>query len=369
MAIRVAHLTTCHARDEVRIFHKECQSLASMGYEVHLVVADGKGEAVVQRVHIHDAGEVRGRFQRMLILPWRIWRATRKLKARIYHMHEPELLLIALPLKWSGARVVYDSHEDVPRAVMSREWVPARLRKLVSVSYEWFEDFIASHIAAVVGATPHIARRFSRVNPNSVTLNNFPLAREVHSVTLRGGQGRTVCYIGNISIVRGIFEMINALDGADARLILAGPFENANLEEAVRKLPGWSRVDYRGMVSRDDVLTIMAQSRAGLLLYHPEPNHVDAQPNKMFEYMSAGLPMLASKFPLWEECVTEVGAGVCVDALDPTAIARTMKALLDDSEGSRAMGMRGRQAVLTKYQWVFEEPKLAGLYQQLLART
>lgn len=369
MAIKISHLTTCHARDEVRVFQKECLSLAAAGYDVHLVVADGKGEAVSQSVHIHDAGRARGRLERMLFLPWRMWRVARKIKARIYHMHEPELLLIALLLKWSGAHVIYDSHEDVARAVLSREWAPIRLRKAISVSYEWFEDFITARIAAVVGATPHIARRFSKVNPRSVVLNNYPLAREVQALTPGGGEGRKVCYMGNISIVRGIFEMVGALEGADAQLILAGPFENAKLEEAVRGLPGWSRVDYRGMVSRQDVLTIMAQSRAGLLLYHPEPNHVDAQPNKMFEYMSAGLPILASNFPLWEECVTEVGAGVCVDALDSAAIARALKALLDNEEGSWAMGMRGRQAVLNRFQWPFEEPKLLTLYEQLVGST
>ena len=365
MAVKVAHLTTCHARDEVRIFHKECQSLVAMGYEVHLVVADGKGKETVKGVHIHDAGKAHGRLERMAFLPWRIWRVARRIKARIYHMHEPELLLIALPLQWEGGRAIYDSHEDVPRAVLSREWVPLRLRKAVSASYEWFENFIASHIAAVVGATPHIAGRFARVNKRAVTLNNFPLASEVQSARLGGGEGRTVCYLGNITLVRGIFEMINALEAADAHLVLAGAFENAALEAAARALPGWSRVDYRGSVSRAEVMQIMAKSRLGLLLYHPEPNHVDAQPNKMFEYMSAGLPVLASDFPLWVEGVTEVGAGLCVNPRDTDAIATALKSMLDDPAMMAAMGARGRGAVLTRFQWIYEEPKLAGLYREL----
>ena len=363
--VRVVHLTTCHPRDDVRIFHKECQSLVAMGYEVHLVVADGKGEETVKGVRIHDAGKARGRLERMAFLPWRIWRMARRIQARIYHMHEPELLLIALPLQWVGGRAIYDSHEDVPRAVLSREWVPVPMRKMVSTSYEWLENFIASRIAAVVGATPHITWRFARVNRRSVTLNNFPLASEVQGARLGGGEGRTICYLGNISKVRGIFEMINALESADAHLVLAGAFENAALEADARALPGWSRVDYRGSVSRVEVMQIMAKSRLGLLLYHPEPNHVDSQPNKMFEYMSAGLPVLASDFPLWVEGVREVGAGLCVNPLDTDAIAAALKSMLDDLAMMAAMGERGREAVLTRFQWIYEEPRLANLYREL----
>lgn len=366
MKIKVAHITSAHPREDTRIFLKECRSLVEMGYEVHLVVADGKGDAITNGVHIHDAGKVHGRLQRMVFLPWRVWRLTRRVPARLYHFHDPELLLIALPLKWSGAKVVYDSHEDVPRAVLSREWLPARLRKLVSITYEWFEDFVASRLAAIVAATPHIAKRFSRVNPRTIALGNFPLASEVHSVSALVRQGRTVCFLGYISKERGIFEMIEALESADAQLLLAGPFGGEDLERAARALPGWSRVDYRGRFSRQELLDMMAQSRIGLVLFHPEPNHVDAQPNKMFEYMSAGLPVLASDFPLWRDTITNVGAGACVDPLDVKAIGYVLKAMLDDEEGMTAMGSRGREAVLTKYQWIYEEKKLEALYRDLL---
>lgn len=366
MVIKVAHVTTAHARGEVRVFLKECRSLAAAGYEVHLVVADGLGEDVVQGVHIHDAGVAHGRFQRMLLLPWRMWRTSRRINARLYHLHEPELLLIALLLRMSGAHVVYDSHEDVPRAVMSRDWIRPGLRRFVSGTFERFENFISSHISAVVGATPHIAKRFSAVNRRAVAINNYPLASEIESVVVPTGDDRTVCYLGGITKIRGIFEMVRALEHVDARLIIAGPFDSPATEAAARALPGWAKVDYRGTVSRAEVHRIMSESRAGLLFFHPEPNHVDAQPNKMFEYMSAGLPVLASDFPLWRPLLVDAGSGLCADPLDPKAIAGVIRSLLDDPRRAREMGAKGREAVLTRYQWTFEEKKLTQLYAQLL---
>lgn len=366
MVVRVAHITTAHARGEVRVFLKECLSLAH-DYEVHLIVADGLGHATVRNVQIHDAGVARGRFQRMLVLPWRIWLLTVKLRARLYHLHEPELLLIALLLRMSGARVVYDSHEDVPRAILSRDWIQPSLRRIISTVFEHFENFVARRISAVIGATPHIAKRFAAVNKLAVAINNYPLASEISSPVVSSGSERTFCYIGAISRNRGIFEMVSALEFADARLILAGPFDSGALRGEVGKLPGWARVDYRGVVSREAVLGIMAQSRAGLLLFHPEPNHVDAQPNKMFEYMGAGLPVIASDFLLWKQIIDGAQCGVQVDPMNAREIADAMRRIYEHPVDAVAMGRRGRKAVEETYNWDHEAAKLMAHYEKLLA--
>ena len=362
---RIVHLTTAHARGEVRIFLKECLSLSSGGYEVHLMVADGLGPEEVSGVAIHDVGPANGRFQRMLILPWIMYFKARKLQASVYHYHEPELHLIALPLLYGGARVIYDSHEDVPRAILSRQWINIRLRSLISKVFERFENFVSKRISAVVGATDHISSRFCQINAKSVAINNYPLAAEISDELVERPANRNVCYIGGISLARGIVEMVTAMEHIDARLILAGPFETEAVEQYVKKLPGWAKVDYRGTVNRKEVHEIMASSQAGLLFFHPEPNHVDSQPNKMFEYMSAGLPVLASNFPLWKLILEDLHAGWQVDPLDTNAIAELIDKILSNPDLSAEMGKIGRQMVLSRYQWEYEEKKLLSLYSEL----
>jgi glycosyltransferase involved in cell wall biosynthesis len=366
VVIRIAHLSTAHGRRELRVHLKECNSLAANGYEVHYVVADGLGDERVGDVQVHDIGRAGGRFQRMLLRPWRMLTAARKLGARLYHFHDPEILLVALFLRRGGAKVVYDSHEDVPRSLLSRDWIPGWIRPGLSAVFEAFENFVARRLSAVVGATPHIAARFARLNPTAVAINNYPLRHEIEDAVARCGPSRNVCYLGGIGRIRGIEEMVRALEHVDARLILAGPFESAATEQAMRALPGWAKVDYRGMVSRAAVREIMAESQAGLIFFHPEPNHVDAQPNKMFEYMSAGLPVLASDFPLWRELLVEARAGLLADPMDPQAIARVIGQLLDDAQAAAEMGQRGRDGVLQRYLWTFEEKKLCDLYKSLL---
>lgn len=366
MVTRIAHLSTAHARRELRVHLKQCNSLAAAGYDVHYVVADGLGEEQIDNVQVHDIGIAGGRFKRMLVRPWRMLVEARKLDARVYHFHDPELLLIALFLLRDGAKVIYDSHEDVPRSLLAREWIPFWFRPVLSTLFEVFENFIARQLSAIIGATPHIAARFAQLNPASVPINNYPLHSEIGGVVERSVASRQVCYLGGIGRIRGIEEMVRALEYVDARLILAGPFESTETARAMSALPGWSKVDYRGMVSRTEVLEIMAASSAGLVFFHPEPNHTSAQPNKMFEYMAAGLPVIASDFPLWRKLLVESGAGLVANPLDPQDIARVIGELLDNPKAAAEMGCRGREGVLTQYRWSIEEKKLFSLYQRLL---
>lgn len=361
---RIAHLSTAHSRRDIRVYLKECKSLAAAGYDVHYLVADGMGDDKVDGVHIHDIGIAGGRFQRMIIRPWRMLIEARKQRAEIYHFHDPELLLIACFLP---GKVIYDSHEDVPRALYSRDWIPHWIKPWLSAVFEKFENFVARRLSHVIGATSHITERFRTLNPKSETINNYPLLSELQDGVAKKGTDLVVCYVGSISRARGVMEMITALENVDARLIMAGQFEDAATERTARSLPGWSKVDYRGVVSRLQVQDILAESQAGLLFFHPDPNHVRAQPNKMFEYMSAGLPVIASNFPLWREIIEGNDCGYCVDPMSPEAISSGIEKVLIEPMRAQQMGANGRAVVLNRYNWTIEEAKLVTIYSKLLA--
>ena len=65
---RVTHLTSVHSRSDIRIFVKQCRTLAQAGYDVSLVVADGKGYAEEEGVRIYDVGASNGRLSRFLTI-------------------------------------------------------------------------------------------------------------------------------------------------------------------------------------------------------------------------------------------------------------------------------------------------------------
>lgn len=339
-----------------------------------MMVSDGKGNVDKEQgqVSIHDIGKLGGgRWGRPFIGPWKAFHAIRRLKPAIVHFHDPELIPLGMLLKMIGYKVIYDVHEDVPRQIYSKEYIPKIIRypaSLLTAALEWC---CARICTAIVPATPIFAGRFPV--EKTVVVNNFPIATElfVANPTPYEQRDPSFAYLGGIEKIRGAFEMIRAFeyltDISGATLELAGRCSPASLEGTLRALPGWSSVHYHGEVGRPQVAQILGKVRAGLVVLHPEPTHFESYPIKMFEYMCAGLPVIASDFPVWRRIIDDAGCGVLVDPFDPMAISEAMRWILDHPAEAEAMGQRGRQAVERTYNWDTEAEKMIGLYNKLLA--
>jgi glycosyltransferase involved in cell wall biosynthesis len=350
-----------------RIVLKECGSLSAAGFKVMLIVADGLGNGEHHGISILDVGKSRGRITRMCLTSFSILRKALDVKADAYHLHDPELLPIGLWLKWRGFKVIYDSHEDVPRQILSKHWIPTPIRRIVSIIFELFENFVIKRITGVIAATPHIALRFKRINANTIDVNNYPKIEELAPLSGCDRGKRQICYIGGISHVRGIHSVVRALPHVpEVNLVLCGTFSEAKFVEELRVLGGWRQVDFRGHVGREEVRAVMNESFAGMVTLLPTPAYIHSLPIKMFEYMSAELPVIASDFPLWREIIDGAGAGLCVDPASPEAIGAAIRKLADDPGLARQLGKRGREAILTKYNWPVEAQKLITFYKDIL---
>lgn len=368
MAKKVCILSSVHTDRDIRIFQKQAKSLVQNGYSVSYIVKSEKDEKV-DGVRIIGLKKPGNRLQRIFGTVYVLFKKAIRERADIYHLHDPELIFVGLFFRIIGKKVVYDVHEDIPATILNKYWIWKPLRKFISKSFDFLEKLSSRFFSAVITATPAITNRFTNSSINALTVQNFPKIEELTFVEdLEVSKiENIVVFTGGITEKRGIIEMVKAVgsvpENYQLKFSLAGSFSSRKLLNRVQGIKGWGSVHFYGWVDRPRMLKILAKAKAGLLLYHPAPNHINAQPNKMFEYMAAGLPVICSDFPLWKEIIDKNKCGLTVDPQNPSEIGQAIKYILDNPEKATEMGKNGREAVLSKYNWSNEEKKLINLYE------
>lgn len=365
--MKIAQATTVHKRDDSRIFRKECRTLAQ-AFDVTLIVADGFGNAQADNVRIIDVGRDAGRLQRFLKAPMRVASVVFREKIDVVHFHDPELIPLGLFLRLTGRKVVYDVHEDLPRDIMIKEYIPRALRATISRLVAGLEWLGGRAFSGIVAATPTIADRFPA--KKTAVILNYPMPEEFgrkQETTPYAERPRTFAYVGTLSEARGVIETVAAMAQVpQAQLLLAGAFNTQALAEQAAATPGWERVDYRGFVSRAEVERLLDASRAGLVTLLPTQTHLDSYPIKLFEYMAAGLPVIVSDFPLWRRILEGIDCAMWVDSRKLEEIAGAMTWILENPTRAEAMGVAGRDAVLNKLNWTTEGRRLVEFYRDRL---
>ena len=363
--VKICHLTSAHPPGDIRIFHKECKTLCQLDPKLTLIAKNTTDE-LIESIQIRAFPPYKKRWQRITNLKV-IYELALQENAQIYHFHDPDLILVGLMLKSQGKVVIYDVHEDVPRQTLGKEYIPQLLRPGIAGCIEILENFAAKRFDALITATPYIRDRFQKLGCNASNINNYPILSELYTPNINWLKKKPiVCYIGGIAKIRGITEMVEAIGQTSGQLLLAGRFETSQQRKEITSMSGWSNVQELGYLNRKEIAQILAKAMAGLVVLRPVINYLDALPVKMFEYMAAGIPVISSNFPLWQEIIEGNHCGLCVDPLNPQAIAQAIQWIFDHPDEAEQMGKNGRKAIEEKYNWETEAQKLIALYEELL---
>ena len=366
---KIVHITSVHGPFDVRIFLKECKSLAYEGYDVFLIVP-GVEPSIDNRVKFVPVSVPKNRKERFFRTTREIFHKAVSLEADIYHFHDPELMPLGILLKLSGKKVVYDVHEELANDIIDKEWIPKRWRRILSHAINMFEWFASMFFDGIVITRPSLHKNFNR--KKTVLVHNFPIIGELSKTDCRPFSERPVigAYVGGGSPERGIKEVVQALallpQDIDFELHIAGNISPPEFLHELTTLPGWQRVKLLGWQTRSQVADLFGNARFGIVMFLPIANHLNSEPTKLFEYMSAGLPVIASNFPHWENLIKENGFGILADPKNPKSIADAILHMLSNPDCAEEMGLRGKKAVTKKYNWELEKEKLVKLYKEIL---
>ena len=198
--IKVCHMTSAHKPTDVRIFEKECVSLAKKEeYEVYLVA---KGKSYDSKnVHIVGIGtNNRGRISRMLFTAKDIYKKALEINADIYHFHDPELLPYGLKLKKKGKKVIFDSHENYSEQIKEKYYIPKFLRGFISKIFKSYESKVSKKIDGVIFPCPMFGKHpFEGRSKRYVYINNTPILEELYNKYEESEKDYStpvVCYAG-----------------------------------------------------------------------------------------------------------------------------------------------------------------------------
>lgn len=370
--MKVCHVTSAHSRDDVRIFEKECSSLAKAGYEVHLIVNDEKKDEVKNRVKIVSTGfKPIGRRQRMFSPIKYIWAKMQEVDADIYHFHDPELLQLVSKLRRHNKKVIFDAHEDTELQIMDKEWIPYFLRKMVSIAYRSYTKPVFRKCNGIITVTPAIVEKLKKYNDDVVMITNYPIIENVINDVNSDVSGHYIFFAGGVDKQWCHDMIIQAISGLDGiRYKIAGPAPEEYLEY-LKTLEGWERTDYLGKIPHEEVQKFYHNAAAGMAVNNSSQAKGEGTlgNTKLFEIMAAQIPVICTDYRLWKDIVEGNQCGICIDCKSADEVREAIKQLLDDPCKAQNMGKNGRKAVETRYNWKVEEKKLIALYRELLENT
>lgn len=367
--IKVCHITSVHTRYDIRIFQKECSSLADAGYQVVLMVCDDLNNEICNGVQIKSLGyRPNSRKQRVLTTDSEIIDAALEEKAIIYHLHDPELLRFAKKLHKSGAKVIFDSHEFYALQLLEKKYIPQFLRKYVKFVYSFLEKQWLKNIdTVIVPCTIDGKNYFSDRAKQTCFISNVPKLDEFNEKKIDGE--KILCQAGGLTYNRGIWHLVKAMELIDAKLILAGPFESIEFQEQIESMNHQGKVEYLGCLDRDEIHKIYQRTSIGLatMLDKGQYYHIDTLATKVYEFMSMGIPVVLSDTSYAREILKQYPFGMAVDASFPNEIANAVNYILNHEEIAKKMSEAGRRAVKERYNWDKEAEKLKILYSNLLS--
>lgn len=358
----VCHLSSVHPVFDSRIFFKECKSLSEAGYHVSLIAVHDKQETA-DGIEIIPFVKYKNRIKRILFSPFKMFFMAKKLKAGIYHFHDPELSITGLLLQISTkAKIIYDIHEDYSKNIMDKPWIKFKfLRLAASKIYYIFEKIMCRLMSGNIVVLPGWLEKY----PKAVLVRNYPLSEQPREPK----DENLFVYVGALGSKRSAPEMVEIFIELEKlipgiKLNIIGVFMEKNLEARVmEKIKLCPAISYLGYHPFNEAREVLAKAKYGFVLY-ADIKYRENIPAKMYEYLASEVIPIFSSFADFKYDIEDEGWGIGVNPKKSLEAARKIRDIIADEEKKRNIE-ENMKRYKTRYGWESEKKELLDLYKRL----
>ena len=369
------------------------KTLLENGYQVKALMWDRSGERPVREEKdgiLFERVNVKANYAD-LKSAYKIWPIYYKFFTRIVREEFDVVLcghFFLLPLavavgEVKNAKIVYDVMEYYVHDFFGR--LPNSLKWLDAVAYPIENLFVKmiDGITTIPSYQNFLLERYKKYNANVEEIKNVPISingnlnkGEHEGARETDKSEEVIIYTGTISEEWGILKLLKSIIIVKEqfpwiKLLIAGKTRK-NYENVISKFVASKKIEdsvsFIGFIPYSELSVYLDMALVGVVPMQPVNKFKlvgNGTSRKIFEYMNAGLPVVASDFGELAQVVKEENCGILVDSTKPDQIAEAIIYLLKNPNIAREMGERGRKAVEEKYNWQMESRKLLRVYDNL----
>jgi glycosyltransferase involved in cell wall biosynthesis len=368
---KVCHITSAHLGNDVRIYSREIQSLLKMSdIEITLIAPGNK--APENEIRYISLGKIpKNRLIRILRSQILGVYYILKIRADVWHFHDPELFLVMILLSLSRKKIVWDSHEDYLTQFRDkntfRTYIPKFLRGIVSKVLIILMKSVDKRADLVIAATPTIGAAYKNRNiaivGNQADFTNF-------SKVTPNFESQQILFIGNTESDHSFREVVESIQNMQTvKLVIAGRTFNREIKKWMEQKIG-SRGKFIGWLDREQLAQEIGRSTIGLVTYENISTYSDSQsqPTKLFEFLMSGLPVVGTPIAVNKELISKSRGGEVSKKFDSASLEEAIRKILVSKARWNEYSRCGKLWAIKYGNWTESERVLLTSYKELLSK-
>ena len=373
--MKICMLTTVHQPFDTRIFHKESKSLQKAGHTVTLIApSDTASKNNVDGIQVITIIKPGLKILHPITM-LRVFIAGLRQDCDVYHCHEPGSLFVCSLLKLlRRTKLVYDAHEHYPSIISENSLFPKYLKHLVDKIVDRSEKILCKFTNIIITVNHSLGKRYDEIK-DVVVLFNVPIL-DIFNVSDSKKKQSRIISLGNISEKRGFDKLLFSMTKIkqtkpNVKLLILGQILDTNkfskwVDDYIRTNGLEENVELMDWIPHLDVVRYIETSTVGIILFQPTHyNNLIGLPNKLFEYMACGIPVIASNFQEIRIIINKSNCGILIDPTNTQEITDAILWLMEHPQEAKQMGENGRRVVEETYNWENMEKRLFKVYEEL----